>query len=62
MTTAAELITFLQQLPADTPIKVLKERRMGYETNTVWTNLNLNNEDMRYYNSDPNAGLYLGMS
>ena len=63
MTTAASLITYLQTLPPETPIKVLEEITVGYNTTTKWVDLNITNPDLSdtaYYNEDPKMGLYLG--
>ena len=41
MTTAAQLIAFLQKLPPDTQVVVLKETHRGYETSTNFVPLEL---------------------
>ena len=63
MTTAASLIAYLQTLPADTPVKVLKETIIGYSTTTKWVDLDITNPDLSstaYYSNAPKMGLYLG--
>ena len=39
MTTAAELIKYLETLPPETSIQVLKQNSIGYETWTTWVDL-----------------------
>ena len=41
MTTAAQLIEYLQTLPPDTSIQVLKECHAHFETWTKWVDLDL---------------------
>ena len=64
MTTAAQLIAFLQKLPSDVTVEVLEEHTSGYETTTNYTDLDLPTGDPKndYTNSCDLSGstLYLG--
>jgi len=41
MTTVAQFITYLQSLPQDAIVQCLVEKQRGYETYTVWEEINI---------------------